>query len=199
MRPGQQATIGSPDTAEGISRDMKRILGLAGSLRRASFNRGLLRAAAEECPAGGAIEIGSIDDVPLYNAEIEDAGLPEGVQRLRAELEAADALLMVTPEYNNGVPGVFKNAIDWMSSRKAARLFDGKPIAIIGASTGRFGTTLAQAHWLPVLRTLRAKQWHGGRLLVSHAGAAFDADGNLTDPKVREDLRTYLEGFVASL
>lgn len=178
---------------------MKTILGLAGSLRRASFNRGLLRAAVEECPAGAMIEAGSIDDVPLYNADVEDAGLPDAVLRLRDALQAADALLLVTPEYNNGIPGVFKNAIDWMASRAGEKLFNGKPVAIIGASPGGFGTILSQAHWLPVLRTLRTRQWHGGRLMVSRAGAAFDADGNLTDTKVRDNLRAFLKDFAASL
>jgi len=96
---------------------------------------------------------------------------------------------------------VFKNAIDWLSrpSSDIARMFGGRPIALIGASPGNFGTILSQAAWLPVLRTLGADHWAGGRLLVSHAGQIFDAEGNLTDDAIRERLRHYLEGFVAHI
>lgn len=158
---------------------MTRIFGLAGSLRRASFNAGLLRAAAELAPAGVEVEVHSIADVPIYDGDLEaETGLPEAVVRLQEGLAAADALLLVTPEYNNGIPGAFKNTIDWMSRPPAGRtLFRGKPVAIIGASPGNFGTTLAQTHWLPVIRTLgwspgsRAASWSRARASCSTATA----------------------------
>lgn len=178
----------------------KTILGLSGSLRRASFNSGLLRAAANAAPEGTTIQIGSIREVPLYDGDLEAAsGLPGAVQALQAQLAAADGLLLVTPEYNNGVPGVFKNAIDWMSRGEGLGLFVGKPVALIGASPGGFGTILAQSHWLPVLRTLKTQLWTEGRLMVSRAGSVFDDQGNLTDDKTRGQLRDYLAGFAASL
>ena len=179
---------------------MKSILGLSGSIRKASFNAGLLRAAAELAPEGTRFEIGSIAEVPLYNGDIETAeGLPVAVRALQAQLKAADGLLLVTPEYNNGIPGVFKNAIDWMSRGEGLKLFVGKPVAVIGASTGGLGTILAQSHWLPVLRTLKCDFWAEGRLMVSRAGGLFDGAGNLTDDKTREMLGAYIKGFAESL
>lgn len=179
---------------------MKTVLGLSGSLRKASFNAGLLRAAAELTPDDLKIEIGSIADVPLYNADVEAAeGLPPTVQVLQAQLESADGMLLVTPEYNNGIPGVFKNAIDWMSRGDGLKLFAGKPVAVIGASPGGFGTIMAQNHWLPVLRTLKCDLWTEGRLMVSRAGGLYDDAGNLTDDKTRAMLGDYITGFAARL
>lgn len=175
---------------------MTTILGLSGSLRRASFNAGLLRAAVEAAPEGCRIETGSIREVPLYDADLEEKdGLPAAVTALQAALAGADGLLLVTPEYNNGVPGVFKNAIDWMSRGEGLKLFRGKPVAIIGASPGGFGTILAQDHWLPVLRTLHMRPWFEGRLMVSRAEGLFDAGGNLTDTATRERLAKFVAGF----
>jgi NAD(P)H-dependent FMN reductase len=178
---------------------MTTIFGLSGSLRHGSFNAGLLRAAAELAPASAAIKVGSIRDVPLYNADEEAAhGIPQAVQGLKASLRAADGLLLVTPEYNNGIPGVFKNAIDWMSrpASDIAGLFGGKPVAILGASPGGFGTVLSQNDWLPVLRTLGTRHWFAGRLLVAHAGSLFDQEGDLIDEGIRERLRAFIAGFV---
>lgn len=179
---------------------MTTILGLCGSLRRASFNAGMLRAAQELAPEGVEIHIGSIAEIPLYNGDDEAAqGIPQAVTELNRQLAAADGLLLVTPEYNNGVPGVFKNAIDWMSRGDGGKNFKGKPVAVTGASPGSFGTINAQSHWLPVLRTLGARQWHEGRLLVPKAGDLFDQDGNLTDDKTRERLAGFVAGFATSL
>jgi NAD(P)H-dependent FMN reductase len=177
------------------------IIGFSGSLRRKSFNSGLLRAAVEAMPEGSTLEIGSIAEIPLYDADVEAADFPAAVTTLKDRIAAADGLLLVTPEYNNGIPGVFKNAIDWLSrpSSDIARVFGGKPVAVIGASPGGFGTILSQAAWLPVLRTLGADHWSGGRLMVSHAGQAFDAEGNLIDDAVRERLRAFLAGFVGHI
>jgi chromate reductase, NAD(P)H dehydrogenase (quinone) len=177
------------------------IIGLSGSLRRHSFNSGLLRAAAEAMPEGSTMEIGSIAEIPLYNGDLEAADFPAAAARLKDRIAAADGLLLVTPEYNNGIPGVFKNAIDWLSrpSSDAPRVFGGKPVGVIGTSPGRFGTLLSQTAWLQVLRTLGADHWNGGRLVVSGAGALFDAEGNLTDFETRERLSNYLAGFVAHI
>jgi NAD(P)H-dependent FMN reductase len=136
---------------------MTTIVGLSGSLRAGSFNSALLRAAANALPAGTALEIASIKEIPLYDGDVEAAhGLPEAVTRLKERIVAADGLLLVTPEYNNSIPGVFKNAIDWLSRPPPdiARVFGGRPVGVIGASPGRFGTLLSQAAWLPVLKTL---------------------------------------------
>ncbi|MFB2531937.1 NADPH-dependent FMN reductase [Paracoccus sp. p4-l81] len=179
---------------------MTTILGLSGSLRRASFNAGLLRAAAETAPEGVTIRIGDIREVPLYDADAEAAqGLPPAVQVLQDQLGRADALLLVSPEYNNGIPGVFKNVIDWMSRGPGLSMFAGKPVAVIGASPGGFGTIMAQDHWLPVLRTLRCNLWAEGRLMVSRASGLFDDQGNLTDDKTRDQLAAFIAGFAASL
>ena len=179
---------------------MTLILGLSGSLRSASFNTALLRAAVDLVPEGVTIEAETLAGVPLYDGDLEAReGLPARVRHLQARLAAADGLLLVTPEYNNGIPGVFKNAIDWMSRGEGLALFAGKPVAVIGASPGPFGTILSQNHWLPVLRTLRTRPWLEGRLMVSRAGGVFDGSGTLIDEGTRGKLSEFLAGFAASL
>ncbi|TFI57005.1 NAD(P)H-dependent oxidoreductase [Sphingomonas parva] len=177
-----------------------RLLGVSGSLRRGSYNSALLRAAAGLMPEGSRLDIGSIAGIPLYDGDLEaQSGLPEAVARLKQQIEESDGLLLVTPEYNNSIPGVFKNAIDW-ASRPAAdipRVFGGKKVAVIGASPGAFGTILSQNAWLPVLRTLGCEIWSGGRLMVSGAGRVFGEDGSLADPKIEQRLGAYLAGFVS--
>ena len=161
-----------------------RLVGLSGSLRSGSYNTALLRAAQSLAPAGVELIAGSIRDIPLYDGDVErDAGLPAAVSDLKALITGADGLMLFTPEYNNGVPGVFKNAIDWLSrpASDIAQVFGGRPIAVLGASPGGFGTILSQAAWLPVLRTLGADHWAGERLMVARAGSVFDADGALVN------------------
>jgi len=178
------------------------ITGIAGSLRSGSFNGMLLRAAAELAPAGAVIEIASIKGIPLYDGDVEAAqGIPPAVEDLKARIVGTDALLIATPEYNNSIPGVLKNAIDWLSRPPSdvQRVFGGRPVAIMGASPGAFGTTLAQAAWLPVLRTLGTAPWFGARMIVSHAAKVFDQDGRLIDEAVRVRLRTFIEGFVQAV
>lgn len=177
---------------------MATILGVSGSLRRGSLNAMLLANAARLAPEGTRVEIGSIKGIPLYDGDVEAAsGVPEGAQRLKEQFIAADGVLLVTPEYNNGIPGVFKNAIDWLSRPPAdvPKVFGDRPMAVIGASPGGFGTILAQEAWLPVLRTLRVRVWFGGRLMVSRAGGAFDETGNLKDEATRTQLRQFMAGF----
>jgi chromate reductase len=177
-----------------------RIVGISGSLRQKSFNTSLLRAAAEAAPAGVTIEVRTIHGIPLYDADVENGpGIPEVVSRLKDEIAASNGVLLVTPEYNNSIPGVFKNAIDWLSRPDAdiARVFRGRPVAIIGASPGRFGTTLSQSAWLPVIRTLGMRPWFDERLLVFEARKMFDDSAKLTDSHTRERLVKFIEGYAA--
>jgi len=165
-----------------------------------AYGHGLLRAAGAMMPSGSELREASIREFPLYNGDDETAhGIPAAVTALKEAIAAADGLLLATPEYNNSIPGVAKNAIDWLSRPPAdiARVFGGKPVAIIGASPGGFGTILSQNAWLPVFRTLGADLWAGGRILVSRAGNVFDANGKIVDGKVNDALRKFLEGFVA--
>jgi chromate reductase len=177
---------------------MTRILGISGSLRQGSYNSALLKAAVGLAPEGTQIEIGSIKGIPLYDGDVEAAsGIPEAVKTLKAQILASQGLLLVTPEYNNGIPGVFKNAIDWLSrpSSEIPQLFGNRPVAVIGASPGGFGTILAQDAWLPVLRTLGTRTWAGGRLMVSRAHTLIGPTGELTDEKAKALLRDFLRGF----
>lgn len=178
---------------------MIRLVGISGSLRQASFNTALLHNVAQLLPDGASLEVRTLHGIPLYDADEEAAhGIPEAVTELKESIAAADGVILATPEYNNGIPGVFKNAIDWASRPPgdSGRIFIGRPFAIIGASPGGFGTILSQNHWLPVMRTLGVSLWTGGRLMVSRAGKTFDADGAISDPQMREQIRTYLTGFL---
>ncbi len=186
----------------GIHNSMSTIVGLSGSLRRHSFNTALLRAAADLVPAGTTLDVRTLEGIPLFNADEEAAhGIPAPVAALKDAIAAADGLLLATPEYNNSIPGVFKNGIDWLSrpSSDIKRVFGGKPVAIIGASAGGFGTVLSQAAWLPVLRALGTSVWAGGRLVVPRAGNALDREDRLIDDAVRQQLEAFLAAFVASL
>lgn len=160
----------------------------------------LTRAVVAHAPAGIAIETASIQDIPLYNGDAEASdGLPANVQALKERIASADAVLLVTPEYNNSLPGTFKNAIDWTSrpSSDIARIYGGKPVGVIGATPGPGGTAMSQAAWLPVLRTLGTIPFFGARLQVAHASKVFDASGALIDDTVRAQLERYLTAFAA--
>lgn len=177
---------------------MSRILGVSGSLRKASYNTALLHAAQDLMPEGVELVEGSIVGIPLYDGDEEAAsGLPPAVEALKEQIAGADGLLLFTPEYNNSIPGVFKNAIDWLSrpATDIGRIFGGKPAAVLGASPGGFGTILAQDAWLSVLRTLGTRPWYEGRLMVARAGNVFDDQGNMTDDQMRERLKRFLVGF----
>ena len=178
---------------------MTRIVGISGSLRRESYNSHLLSAAVELAPSGSTIEVASIRGIPLYDGDVEAAeGIPAPVQTLKDAVATADGLLIVTPEYNNSIPGVLKNAIDWLTRPPAdiRRVFAGRPVAIMGSTPGGGGTSLAQTAWLPVLRTLGTLPWFEGRLLVSTASKVFDKDGRLIDEAIRSRLEGFIKGFV---
>ena len=178
---------------------MVRLLGISGSLRRGSYNSALLRAAVRLMPPQATLETASIRGIPLYDGDVEAQGLPAAVSQLKEAMVAAAGVLLATPEYNNGMPGVFKNTIDWLSRPNSdiRRVFGAKPFALIGTSPGPYGTILAQAAWLPVLRTLGAQVWSGGRLQVARAATVFDEAGNLKDADIEERLRQFLAGYVA--
>jgi NAD(P)H-dependent FMN reductase len=160
----------------------------------------LLRAAAAAMPEGSSLQMESIRDIPLYDGDVEAAqGIPPAVQRLKDRIAAADGLLIVTPEYNNAMPGVLKNAIDWMSRPPVdiPRVFRGRPVAIMGATPGPGGTLLSQAAWLPVLRTLGMRPWFEGRVAISTAAKMFDAEGAVIDPATQERITGFVAGFAA--
>jgi chromate reductase len=174
------------------------VIGISGALRKGSFNTALLLAAIELAPAELRIELASIRDIPLYDGDVEaESGVPAPVAALKDRIAAADGLLMVTPEYNGSLPGVFKNAIDWLSrpGRDIPRVFGGKPAGLIGATPGGGGTRLAQTAWLPVLRQLGVVPWFGRVIYLAHAEQAFDASGKLTDQRSQRQLGEYLAGF----
>lgn len=178
---------------------MTKIVGIVGSLRTGSYNAALLRAAADLMPQGAQLDIATIKEIPLYDGDVEaKEGIPAAVELLKNQIAGSDGLLLATPEYNNSMPGVLKNAIDWLTrpSTDIARVFGNRPVAIIGASPGGFGTILAQNAWLPVLRTLGTRPWFGGRLLVSRAGNVFNEAGEMTDDKMKAQLQQFLNGFV---
>jgi NAD(P)H-dependent FMN reductase len=179
---------------------MAHVIGIAGSLRKASYNAALLRAAVELAPPDLTVEVASIAGIPPYDGDVEEAqGVPAAVTALKDRIAAADGLLLATPEYNHSVPGVLKNAIDWLTRppKDVPRVFHDKPVALMGATPGLGGTRLAQAAWLPVLRTLGTRPWFGKQLYVSGAAGVFDADGRLVDEKVRKHLTELLVGFAA--
>lgn len=173
-----------------------KVLGIAGSLRKASYNRALLRAAQELAPEGMTIEIyEGIGDIPLYNGDVEAQGFPEPVERFKKAIREADALFVVTPEYNWGVPGVLKNAIDWASRPSKDAVFKGKPLALTGASMGMAGTLRSQIALRQTFLALSALLVQGPEVLVARAQEKFDEAGHLTDETTRKMVRQLLEAL----
>ena len=171
------------------------VLGLSGSLRRDSHNRKLLRAAAEELPPGHRLAVwDGLAGLPAYDQDLDVAPAPPEVRQLRDALGAADAILISTPEYNHSIPGALKNALDWASRPFAHNVLRGKPVAVVGASTGLFGAVWAQAETRKVLNAIGADVVER-ELPVGSADSAFDDEGRLLDP----DLRAELSGIVAEL
>ena len=175
-----------------------RLVAISGSLRTGSLNSALIRAAASVAPEGAQIHVETLEGIPLYNGDDEAAhGLPRPVAALKEALASAGGLILATPEYNNSMPGVLKNAFDWLSRPNAdvARVFGGLPVALMGVSPGRFGTVLAQNAWLPVFRTLGANLW-SGRLLVANAGGLFDDRPELRDETTLRRLTSFVADFL---
>jgi chromate reductase, NAD(P)H dehydrogenase (quinone) len=173
-----------------------RVLGISGSLRKGSFNTALLRAAITLAPASLQIEVASIGDIPLYNEDVRAQGYPEPVAKLRERIAAADALLVVTPEYNYSIPGVLKNAIDW-ASRQPSSPLNGKPLAIMGASGSLSGTMRAQYHLRQMAVFLDMHALNRPEIFVRNAASAFDAEGKLTDETTKKLIVQQLEALAA--
>src|SRR5690349_2466580 len=171
-----------------------RILGIAGSLRQGSFNRALLRLAQDMAPSGMTIDSFDIAPIQPYNEDVRQQGFPKPVEDLRARIKAADGLLFVTPEYNYSIPGVLKNAIDW-ASRPPEQPFDGKPIAILGASPGALGTARAQYHLRQCFIYLNGLVMNRPEVMIGGANSKFDAEGNLTDQGTADFLKGFLAAF----
>lgn len=177
---------------------MVKLLGISGSLRAQSFNTALLRAAQATAGDDVQLDVATLHGIPLYDGDEEQQhGTPEAVRAMKARILAADGLLLSSPEYNNGVPGVFKNAVDWLSRPTPGLpdVFRDRPVALMGASLGGFGTILGQSHWLPVFRTLGTRFWSGGRLMVSRASTVFAADGAVQDEAIRRQIAEFVQGF----
>ena len=173
-----------------------RILGIAGSLRQQSYNRGTLRAAAELVPEGATVEIFELDGIPIYNQD-DEGNPPEKVTEFKRKIRDADAILFVTPEYNYSVPGMLKNAIDWASRPYGDNSFDGKPAAIMGASIGAIATARAQYDLRKMMVFLNMFPINQPEVMIGNAGERFDEQGNLTDETTKKFIRQQLENLVA--
>jgi chromate reductase, NAD(P)H dehydrogenase (quinone) len=172
-----------------------RILGIAGSLRRASYNRATLRAATELAPEGATIDIFELDQIPAFNQD-EEQNPPAKVVELKKRVREADAILFVTPEYNYSVPGVLKNAIDWASRPYGDSAWNGKPAAIMGASVGAIGTARAQYHLRQMMVFLNMFPVNQPEVMIGNAAERFDANGNLTHDATKVFISQLLQSLV---
>jgi len=171
------------------------ILGIAGSLRRQSYNRSALRAAKQLLPEGATLDIFELDGIPGFNQD-EEQNPPAKIVELKKRIRAADALLFVTPEYNYSIPGVLKNAIDWASRPYGDSAWSGKPAAIMGASPGSIGTARAQYHLRQIFVFLNMFPINKPEVMISNAAKRFDAEGNLTDDVTKDLIRQLLQNLV---
>jgi chromate reductase len=172
--------------------DPIRVLAFAGSLRHASYNKGLIRAAVSLAPTSMTLEVFDISRIPLYNQDVEDAGEPEAVMTFKQAIAGADALLVATPEYNHGVPGVLKNAIDWASRPRATSPLTDRPVGIMGASTGRGATARAQAQLRDTFVFTGACVMPRPEVLIGGARHLFDESGDLVDQRLRNSVAELL-------
>lgn len=171
------------------------VVGFAGSLRQGSFNRLLLRAARDLAPEGTDVEIADLGQVPLYDYDVEAQGDPEGVAALKRRIAAADAVLITTPEYQHGMPGVLKNALDWVSRPPGRSPLRGKPVSVMGASPGMGGTARAQSQLRLVLGYNTSFVVSQPEVLVANAAERFDDQGRLTDETAATLIRQQLDGL----
>jgi chromate reductase len=170
------------------------ILGIAGSLRRQSYNRSALRAAQQLAPEGVTLDIFDLDGIPAFNQD-EEKNTPAKVVELKQRIRAADALLIVTPEYNCSIPGVLKNAIDWATRPYGDNAWSGKPAAIMGASPGMLGTARAQYHLRQICVGLNVFPINQPEVMIANAAERFDAEGNLTDETTKNRIRQLLQNL----
>lgn len=174
-----------------------KLIGISGSLRKESFNTKLLRAAVELAPEGVSLEMYSIADIPLFNEDLEPpaaANYPDAVVRFREAIAKADGVVFVSPEYNYSIPGVLKNAIDWASRGKDSPII-GKPVSLMGATPGPWGTTRMHMAFQPVFHTLNVKAVHKPEVYVANAKDKFDTDGRLTDEAAKKQIVKNLEAL----
>lgn len=172
-----------------------RVVAFAGSLRRKSYNRALITVAQQLAPSNLVIEIIEIGDLPFYNADVEAAGDPPSVAAFKSALQRADGLLIATPEYNDGIPAVLANALDWGSRLPGRAPLSGKPVALMGASPSQIGTARAQLHLRQVLGHVQARVLPPPELLLARAHERFDSELRLTDESTRVVLTSLLERF----
>lgn len=172
-----------------------KVLGFAGSLRRDSYNKAALRAAGELLPPGMTLEICDLAPIPLFNEDVEREGYPAAVQDFKERIAAADALLISTPEYNYSIPGVLKNALDWASRPPGQSPLAGKPLAIMGVSTGYFGTIRAQYHLRQFCVILNMHPVNSPEVFIPGAAAKFDQEGRLTDGMFLEGISKLLQAL----
>jgi chromate reductase, NAD(P)H dehydrogenase (quinone) len=180
---------------DGADGDVLRVVGIAGSLRRASYNRALLSAARELAPSNLIIEVWELNDLPLFNEDLEVNGSPAPVDELRKAVRRADGILLVTPEYNHGVPGVLKNAVDWLSQPLRRSALEGKPTALMGASTALAGTARSQSQLRQCFVLTNSPVMQQPEVLVGRAHEKFDPSGRLTD----EPTRRFVAGFLQQM
>jgi chromate reductase len=178
--------------ADATGNSILRVVGLVGSLRSRSYNRALLVAARELAPPHLIIETHDLGDVPLFNEDLEAGGPPAAVASLRSAVRRADGLLLVTPEYNHGVPGVMKNAVDWLSQPLRKSALEGKPTALMGASTGLAGTARGQSQLRQAFVLTNSPVMPQPEVLVGRAHEKFDASGRLTDEPTRQFVAMFL-------
>jgi chromate reductase len=179
-----------------MSSERVSILGFAGSLRKDSYNKALLRAAKEMAPESAVIEVFDLEGIPPFNQDLEGRP-PQRVKEFKAKVRAADAILIATPEYNYSIPGILKNAIDWASRPYGDNVFDGKPVAVMSASIGILGGARAQYHLRQVFVFLNMLPVNRPEVFLTDAKDKIDAEGRLTDEIAREKIRQLLEALVA--
>jgi chromate reductase len=184
------------DDTEILMNKPVRILGIAGSLRSASYNRAALRAATQLVPQGATLETFELNGIPGFNQD-EERNPPAKVAELKRRIREADAILFVTPEYNYSVPGVLKNAIDWASRPYGDSAWNGKPAAIMGASVGATGTARAQYHLRQIMVFLNMFPINQPEVMIGNAATRFDEAGNLTDETTKDHIRQLLTNLVA--